>query len=152
MGAVMKLLTCAVMAVSMIAGAASASDWRLISVGRTGATGVDISTVSRSGDKAVAWTAIFLPLTVSEMDYALIRQEYECGAKTSRFLSVISYDEHGQVQARSDEPRAAISIAPDSNEMLMLKAVCFNEFLQDDPVGWTSAMALLQDYRTTPPQ
>lgn len=148
----MKFVACAGLAMSLIAGAASAGDWRLVSVGRSGATAVDVTSVVRSGDIATGWTAVFLPIRRDGMDYALIRQEYGCRETTSTFLSVVSYDEDGQVVDRSDRRRPTISIAPDSNEILMMKAVCSGEFQVPDVEGWDSAKALLRDYRTTPPQ
>lgn len=145
----MKLGMLVAVAATMMSGAANAADWRLVGVGRGGATAIDISSVSRSGNLAVVWTALLFSAARDRTDYILVRQEYDCRQVTSTFLSTISYDEEGMMIERNDGRRSRAHVAPDTMEMQLLEAACFDRFQVEDVEGWSSLRTLLTDYRST---
>lgn len=148
----MRLIVFAVLAISTLASAAQAGDWRLAVVGRSSGLAVDLSTLVVDGTKTTAWTAVVLSSTVADFDYALVRYEYDCRRRTSAKLVSIYYDASGQMTNRNDTPMAAVAIAPDSNEVFLMDAACFGKFQVDDPEGWDNARTLLHDYRGTSPE
>lgn len=129
---------------------ANASDWRLVELDRTKATAVDVSGIERSNGTAKAWTALMLPLTVSGMDYALTRSEFDCEKRTVKRLSVVSYDSAGNVLGRDDQGKTATASAARPAERLLLRAVCAGEFLHDAGQGWPNVFSLFETYRSSP--
>lgn len=137
-------------ALAMISSAASAGDWRLLSVGKAGAIAVDMDGIRASGTKRVGWTAMILPLRTSDIDYVLVRYEWDCDADTSTQLGWVAYLEDGMLVDRDETRKPTSVVPPDSNEVHVLNAVCRGEFQVPDS-GWNSVPALLRDFRTTPP-
>ena len=54
---------------------ATAGDWRLLSVGKSGAIAVDMEGVRSSGSRRTGWTALIFPMEHEGMDYMLVRYE-----------------------------------------------------------------------------
>jgi hypothetical protein len=129
---------------------ATAGDWRLLSVGKSGAIAVDMEGVRSSGSRRTGWTALIFPMEHEGMDYILVRYEWDCAAETSKRLTWVAYKEDGMNVGRNDTPESTVVVTPDSNEVHILNAVCRNVF-QVPAEGWSSVRTLLVDYRTAPP-
>ena len=148
----MRLMVLVAALAAVTSSPVAAGDWRLLSVGQAGALAVDMDGVRASGTRRTGWTAVIFPLETEGMDYLLVRYEWDCSAETSKRLTWVSYKEDGTNLDRNDTPLASVAIAPDSNEVHVLNAVCHDIFQVPDDEGWSSVRDLLQDYRTTPPQ
>jgi len=140
----------ALMALTSTVTPANASDWRLVELDRTKATAVEVSGIERSNGTVIAWTALMLPLTVSGMDYALTRSEFDCERRTVKRVAVVSYDKSGHVLSRVDQAETAIASAERPAERLLLHAVCTGEFMHDVGQGWPSVLSLFEAYRNSP--
>ncbi len=140
----------AVTAMALTGTSANASDWRLVELDRTKATAVEVSGIERSNGSATAWTALMLPLTVSGMDYALTRSEFDCERRTVKRLSVVSYDKTGHVLSRVDQGETATASAVRPAERLVLQAVCGGELSHDARQGWPNVLSLFGNYRNSP--
>lgn len=143
----MKLVGCAVMALTMIAGSASAGDWRLTSVNESGAVGVDMATARGENIRRVWGTALFPETNAGGVDYVLMRFQIDCAAETMAQTSVAAYSAAGVQIDRFDLPTAPKAVVPDTGESSILDAVCFNKFVSPDDVGWEDVRELLGDYR-----
>ncbi len=139
-----------VIALASIVTPANASDWRLVELDRTKATAVEVSGIERSNGTAKAWTALMLPLTVSEMDYALTRSQFDCEKRTLRHLSVVTYDRSGRLLDRSDEIGPIVVSDESSSTRLMFQSVCVAEYQPDVNEGWPTVLSLLEAYRGSP--
>lgn len=139
-----------VMALGSTVTPSDVSDWRLVELDQTKGTAVEVSGIERSNGTATAWTALMLPLTVSGMEYALTRSEFDCERRTVKRLSVVSYDSAGNVLGRDDLGKTSTASAVRPAERLLLQAVCSGEFLHDARQGWHNVLSLFGTYRNSP--
>lgn len=127
MGADMKLFACAVTAMSLLAGAAQAGEWRVADVDGTIAVFVDTSTIRKLpySNKKVAWVAYVYPNTQDNgADYILAQSEYDCSAMTEATSVVIGYDLNGVSLHTSREKLPLESVIPDTRGHAVYRAVC----------------------------
>jgi len=126
MGANMKLMACAVVAMSMLAGAAQAGEWRLVFLSSNRVDLVDMSTIRNIPytQKKLAWTAQLLPSTNSKgIDYFLVQYEFDCGSMTSSALSFNTYNLDGLLSASNERIREE-HVIPESIGYGLFKATC----------------------------
>ena len=114
----MRFLACAVVAISMLAGAAQAGEWRLTAISSASAYLVDMSTIRNVPytRKKVAWTAQLLPVTsVEGNDYYITQYEFDCDEVTFADLSFHEYGV-GRKHPKSNNMRlSAKPVIPDTN-------------------------------------
>lgn len=135
------------MALSMIAGGASAGEWRLTSVNESGAIGVDMATARGENIRRVWGAALFPETNAGGVDYVLMRFQIDCASETMGQTSVVAYSADGVQIDRTDLPAVPKAVVPDTGESSVLDAVCFNKFVSPDDTGWEDIRRLLTDYR-----
>lgn len=143
----MKLMACAVVAMSMLAGAAQAGEWRLIAVNKSVAMLVDTSTVRVSpySQKKLAWVVELYPETNKYgEDYALINYEYDCSSLISTVVSMVTYGVDSSPVMTFPDRKPPAAVVPDSFGHKALKAVCDGSSVP--PVGYI--WQALEVYRT----
>lgn len=140
-------ITALALAFSLIAGTATAGEWRLVSATATGAVAVDVSSIRAIGAMRAGWAAVLLPATSEGADLMVSRFEWDCANETSTMLTLAFYTEAGMLVAESNYRREPEYMIPDSREQHIFAAVCRNEYLVPDMAGWPSAREVLLDYR-----
>lgn len=123
----MKIMACAVTAMSLLAGAAQAGEWRLAAIGDGTAMFVDTSTIrnSPSGDKKFAWVAFVHSETNEDgLDYSLARSEYNCSEMTETQVSLVGYGPSDQILFSSSERLDVEAVIPDTNGYDIFRFVC----------------------------
>lgn len=128
----MKLMACAVVAMSMLAGAAQAADWRIYSGDSEGVLAVDISSIRIGPRYRTAWLAQVEKVT-SELgyDYALIRTEVDCVSETSARTTFTAYKEGGVNIHTSHERTPHRSHPPQSHGEAAIRAVCLADYFDE---------------------
>lgn len=122
----MKLMACAVVAMSMLAGAAQAGDWRLIGVNEGSITLIDASSLRSDRYSASAWVAFFYGTshTDPDVDYAMMRTEFGCSSGSLRMTYLYNYRADGSI-VRSSEMTAPSNVPPpDSVGASIVRAAC----------------------------
>ncbi|MFK0297976.1 surface-adhesin E family protein [Brevundimonas sp. NPDC090276] len=123
----MKIMTCAVAASMLLAGAAQAGEWRIIGADQATATFLDTSTIRipAQGAKKTAWLAHGLAATDAQgIDYFMTQIEFDCAAMTLAEQSVHAYSLAGQVVESSTTRKPAEPVIPDTRGQQMHRAVC----------------------------
>ncbi|MNQ74868.1 hypothetical protein D3C85_896380 [compost metagenome] len=123
----MKIMTCALAASMLLAGAAQAGEWRTVGADQATATFLDTSTIRTpaQGAKKLAWLAHGLAATDAQgIDYFMTRIEFDCSAMTIAEQSVYAYSLAGQIMGSSTTPKPAEPVIPDSRGQQMHRAVC----------------------------
>lgn len=123
----MKLMVGAVIAATLVAGAAHAGEWRAVSIDPEVGMLVDTSTIRNLpyGQKKVAWTATLFPSTDDQgADYYKVQTEYDCSAMTGAQLSLFVYGPDDSVIDSSTSRKAPQPVIPDTRGHDMYRAVC----------------------------
>lgn len=139
-------MACAVVAMSMMAGAAQAGDWRLVNNADSGAEFLDVSAIqTMPTGKKKAWTGIAWPRQRDGDDYMVIHNEFDCAGQTHRMLAMYIYDGSGRLLRSGAIEESAEPVAPDSNNHGMFRAVC----LRSDygPRGFVNMRDAMTGYR-----
>lgn len=127
MGANMKLMVCAVAAMSMAAGTVQAGEWRMASIDAGAAILVDTSTIRTLpySEKKVAWAAHVLPATSTDgEDYYLVQSEFDCLNMTATEMSFYSYSVEDEALSSSSARQRTEAIIPDSRGHDVFRVVC----------------------------
>lgn len=121
----MRLMAGAVMAMSMLAGAAHAGEWRVISSNQTAADFLDIASMrTLPGNKKLVWTAIGWAQMNDGGDYMVIQKEFDCNSGTEAMRFAYIYDGSDKVIRSGAIEEDAKPLAPDSIGYAMFEAVC----------------------------
>ncbi|MCZ4108571.1 hypothetical protein O3U67_10805 [Brevundimonas diminuta] len=121
----MKLMVGAVIAATLVAGAAHAGDWRLVNDANGGAEFLDISSIQTTQTgKTTVWTGMAFPRANDGADYNVVHNEFDCVSRTHRMLSMYIYNSRGQLLRSGSIEEAAMPVIPDTNGHGMLQAVC----------------------------
>lgn len=143
----MKLIAGAVMAMSMLAGAAHAADWHVYSADVTGFMAIDISSIRIGPRYRTAWFAQAETVT-SELgyDYALVRTEVDCAAETSARISFTAYRQGGENIVSNHDRMPHRSPPPQTHGEAAIRAVCSGVYIEEggDDIG-----ELLRRWRET---
>jgi len=133
------------MAMSLVAGAAVAADWRIYSGDDKGVLAVDISSVKHGRNYRTAWFAQ-VQKTTSDYgyDYVLLRTEVDCEAETSARLGFVAYREDGSVVASNDVKTSHVSHPPHSHGHAGVRALCLDDYFEE---GISDIGALLRGWR-----
>lgn len=108
--------------------AARAGDWRVVYFDTQTASAVDLAGIRTVGGKKVAWSATLFRTTQEEdVDYHLVRREYDCAASTWTGLSLTQYNAAGDNIYSSHDRQPTLAVIPDSVGENLFNAVCFGE-------------------------
>ncbi len=144
----MKVMVCVAMGLSLMAGAAQAGDWRLITINDSGAFGVVYETIRQEGRDLSAWILAVKPIVGADgVSFVLFKTLFDCDQQESAFASVMEYAEDGASISSSSGAKAWAPVVPDSVGHATLRAVCHQETYGD--TGWANPTAFVAAYRAT---
>ncbi|QCQ99117.1 hypothetical protein [Brevundimonas sp. SGAir0440] len=109
-------------ALAMISSAASAGDWRFVSIGDDFAAGIDFSRRTRTGDIARAWV-----INSGTTKFQLFLAEFDCRQSSMTVLTSATYDNLGNVIGQSSARGAPVYSVPDTVGDNTLRAACDNK-------------------------
>ena len=116
------------LALSLVAGPASARDFIVRTAGAATALAVDRSSVRQTGHFRTGWTYEFYrernPLYGERTQIAAVLELVDCTTLRSRHLKIVHYLEDGRVLARFGPERAWTEDLHGSNTDLELMALC----------------------------
>ncbi len=142
----MKLMACAVAAMSMLASVAHAGDWRIVTINNTGAFGVDFGSVRTEAKGLSAWVLAVNPTPDNKgVGYSLIRTLFDCQRDESAFTTIVEYAEDGTSLGSVSGRVEWTPLVPDSVGYANMRAACFNEAYGDK--GWDNPAAFVAAYR-----
>ena len=146
----MRVFVLSAVATMMFAGAADASDWRLMAYNQSFITALEREGLRTHGTMRNGWIAYGLPSAANGMDYFITRYEWDCSSGTSRDINTVAYlgSEPVHEEAGSGELDAVL---PDTDEAIVLRAVCDGIDPAPDHAGWNSVTTLIQNYRASLP-
>ena len=132
----MRLLACAVAAVSMLAGGAQAGDWRMM-IAKDGAYAWVQESDIRGTQIKTAWVSIVYskstPATGS-VDIVLTKVEFDCEGGELRNLSLSAQMIDGTNVYIDNTVTPWGYVAPESFAEYWMKAICFNEYIIESPI------------------
>lgn len=146
----MKILVLGAVAAMTFVGSAHASDWRLMAYNQTFVTALEREGLRAEGGLRSGWVAYGLPAAAEGLDYFLTRYEWDCSRGTSRAIHTVAYLGSEAVHEEAGTGEAEV-VLPDTDEAIVLQAVCDGVDPAPDHPGWSSVTDLLQNYRDTLP-
>jgi len=140
------MIMIAAVAVVGVPISADAGDWRVVYVDTQTASAVDVGGIRTVAGKKVAWSATIFSTTQEEdVDYHLVRREYDCAASLWTGLSLTQYNASGANIYSSHERRPTLAVIPDSVGEHLFNAVCFGEGVSDE--SYSRPSDVLTKYR-----
>ncbi|WP_242076577.1 surface-adhesin E family protein [Brevundimonas diminuta] len=142
----MKLVGCAVLALSLIAGTANAAEWSLLYANKEVAFAFDAASIKQVAGRKLAWVAFIYPDKNLGSDYSLERWEFDCAREMTTVTSFVAYDIEGQVTTSNDQRQRTLAAVPESPGKMALDAVCDIENYHD-PDPSSAIRDLVRGYR-----
>lgn len=143
----MKIMACAVVAMTMVANAANAGDWRLVTINNTGAFGVDFGSVKKEPRGVSAWIVSVNPEPDEKgVGYSLVRTLFDCQREESAMTYIAEYTDDGANLGSFSGSVEWTPLVPDSVGHASMRAACFSDAHGDS--GWVSPAAFVSAYRT----
>lgn len=146
----MKNLVLGGVAAMTVAGAAHASDWRLMAYNQTFVTALEREGLQSHGEVRNGWVAYGLPSAAEGMDYFVTRYEWDCLQETSRAIHTVAYLDSEAIYEEAGTSGAKV-VVPDTDEAIVLRAACDGVDPAPNHAGWRSVTDLVQNYRDTLP-
>ena len=147
---IMKILVLGAAAAVTFVGSAHASDWRLMAYNQSFITALERDGLRAGGGLRNGWVAYGLPTAAEGLDHFVTRYEWDCALGTSRAIHTVAYLGSEAVHEEAGTGGAE-AVQPDSDEAIVLRAVCDGVDPAPDHPGWRSVTELLQNYRNTLP-
>jgi len=142
----MKLMACAVMAMSLAAGAAQAADWRLVTINNGGAFGIDYNSIRPEARGISAWIlTVTAKVNEEGVSFMMLRTHFDCEREETAFSSIVDYAEDGTNLSSLTGAKEWKPVIPDSVGYMNMRAACFRETYGNE--GWASAIDFVSAYR-----
>lgn len=143
-GAKMKLMVCAVMAMSLAAGVAQAGDWREIGQADNKVWAVDISSIRESGRIKRAWFAVVDGEVRNGIEYSMNYNAVSCDEWAWGTDRYVAYTPDGSVKFSNSEPNRLQVPVPGSIGEKVVTAICQNDYHRE---GWPDVQSIVTDVR-----
>lgn len=125
----MKLLGCATLALTVIAGTADAGDWRWFYTSNNTLYFVDAASIREVDGRKLAWmTYAYRNVSPGQADYLVTRIEFDCDAEATRTRNATGYNKEGNSVGSDQSLRSFEPVIPDTAGQAALNAVCLNSF------------------------
>lgn len=133
-GAKMKVITGAVMAMWTLAGAAQAGDWRVVGLNDSSVTLIDASSIrTTSSVGTTAWIGlVHIGEKDDGVDYTMIRTDFLCGSGMMRLVHTYKYRSDGSLVTSFPMTTQTMQPPPpDSVGAEFIRAVCEGAYSEE---------------------